>query len=180
VAVGPPSDNDQVPADYMELYKLAVEMADRISARRGTANAFFVTINTALLAFLGLAELRAAWPVALGGLVISATWALLIKSYRDLNTAKFKTINAAEERLPIKIFTEEWQNLKKARPEKWVPSEWRRWLQWYVEFTIVEMLVPGVFAFLYLVILIDVQVLLLLALLALVSILVVLVPRSET
>jgi hypothetical protein len=51
----------------MELYKLAVEMADRVSARRGTANAFFVTVNTALLAFLGLAELKAAWPVAVGG-----------------------------------------------------------------------------------------------------------------
>ncbi len=57
----------------MELYKLAVEMADRVSARRGTANAFFVTVNTALLAFLGLAELSVAWPVAVGGVVISVT-----------------------------------------------------------------------------------------------------------
>lgn len=54
-----------VPSDYLDLYKLAVEMADRVSARRGTANAFFVTVNTALLAFLSLAELKAAWPVAL-------------------------------------------------------------------------------------------------------------------
>lgn len=142
-----------VSADYMELYKLAVEMTDRVSARRGTANAFFVTVNTALLAFLGLAELRAAWPVAAGGVVISLTWALLIKSYRDLNTAKFKTINAAEARLPLKIFSEEWQNLKRDRPENWLPKNWRKWLKWYVEFTIVEMIVPLVFAALYLVIL---------------------------
>jgi len=142
-----------VPADYMELYKLAVEMADRVSARRGTANTFFVTVNTALLAFLGLAELRAAWPVAAGGVVISVTWALLIKSYRNLNTAKFMVINEAEKRLPLKVFYDEWQHLKKDRPENWLPKNWRAWLKWYVEFTIVEMIVPLVFAALYLVIL---------------------------
>ncbi len=142
-----------VPPDYMELYKLAVEMADRVSARRGTANAFFVTVNTALLAFLGLAELDAAWPVAAGGVVISVTWALLIKSYRDMNRAKFTVINEAEKRLPLKIFYDEWQVLKKERPESWLPKDWRGWLKWYVEFTIVEMIVPLVFAVLYLVIL---------------------------
>jgi hypothetical protein len=142
-----------VPADYMELYKLAVEMADRVSARRGTANAFFVTVNTALLAFLGLAELQAAWPVAAGGVVISLTWALLIKSYRDLNTAKFTIINDAEKRLPLKVFYDEWQILKKEPPENWLPKNWRRWLKWYVEFTIVEIVVPLVFTALYLAIL---------------------------
>jgi hypothetical protein len=142
-----------LPAEYMELYKLAVEMADRVSARRGTANAFFVTVNTTLLAFLGLAELKTAWPVAVGGVVISITWVLLIKSYRDLNTAKFKTINAAETRLPLKIFSEEWKNLKRDRPENLLPNNWRKWLRWYVEFTIVEMIVPWVFAVLYLAVL---------------------------
>ncbi|MDP9439307.1 MAG: hypothetical protein M3P49_11260 [Actinomycetota bacterium] len=94
-----------VPAEYMELYKLAVEMADRVTARRGTANAFFVKVNTALLAFLGLAELNVEWPVAVGGVVISLTWALLIKSYRDLNRAKFEVINEAEKRLPSRFST---------------------------------------------------------------------------
>jgi hypothetical protein len=142
-----------VPSDYMDLYKLAVEMADRVSARRGTANAFFVTVNTALLAFLGLAKLKAAWPVAVGGVVISVTWALLIKSYRDLNTAKFKVIHDAEKRLPLKIFCDEWQLLQRDRPENWLPENWHAWLRWYVEFTIVEMLVPFVFALLYLAVL---------------------------
>jgi hypothetical protein len=142
-----------VPSDYMELYKLAVEMADRVSARRGTANAFFVTVNTALLAFLGLAELKATWPVAVGGVVISITWAMLIKSYRDLNTAKFKIINEAEKRLPLRVFYDEWQQLRRDRPENWLPKNWRAWLKWYLEFTIVEMIVPLVFAVLYIAIL---------------------------
>ena len=142
-----------VPADYLELYKLAVEMADRVSARRGTANTFFVTVNTALLAFLGLAELKTAWPVAAGGVVISLTWALLIKSYRDLNAAKYTVINKAEERLPLKVFYEEWQIVKKEPPESWLPKDWLARLNRYVEFTIVEMVVPLVFAVLYLAVL---------------------------
>ncbi len=141
------------PAEYMELYKLAVEMADRVSARRGTANAFFVTVNTALLAFLGLSQLNAAWPVAVGGLAVSITWVLQIKSYRDLNKAKFKVINNAEKRFPLKVYSDEWQYLKKDRPENWLPQNWRGWLKWYVEFTIVEIVVPVVFAVLYLAIL---------------------------
>ena len=166
VAEGPPAEREEggaiernrdagasVPADYMELYKLAVEMADRVSARRGTANTFFVTVNTALLAFLGLAELRVAWPVAVGGVVISLTWALLIKSYRDLNAAKYTVINKAEERLPLRVFYDEWQIVKKDPPESWFPRDWLARLTRYVEFTIVEMIVPLVFAALYLLVL---------------------------
>ena len=37
----------------LELYQLAVEMADRVSARRGLANTFFLTLNTGLAALLG-------------------------------------------------------------------------------------------------------------------------------
>jgi hypothetical protein len=33
------------------------------------------------------------------------------------------------------------------------PKNWRKWLRWYVEFTIVEMIVPWVFAVLYLAVL---------------------------
>src|SRR5215211_423888 len=38
----------------LEQYKLYVQMADKISERRQSANSFFLTINTALIAFLGL------------------------------------------------------------------------------------------------------------------------------
>jgi hypothetical protein len=40
----------------LELYKISVEMADRVSARRGTANAFFLSVQTAVISVLGLAE----------------------------------------------------------------------------------------------------------------------------
>ena len=39
-------------AHLLEQYKLYVEMADRISARRQTANSFFLSINTAIIALI--------------------------------------------------------------------------------------------------------------------------------
>src|SRR5688572_24183447 len=38
----------------LEQYKLYVHMAVKISERRQSANSFFLTVNTALIAFLGL------------------------------------------------------------------------------------------------------------------------------
>jgi hypothetical protein len=52
----------------LDLYKMAVEMADRVSARRSTANAFFLTAEAALVAVIGLATpslLKAPWWTAL-------------------------------------------------------------------------------------------------------------------
>src|SRR5256885_4461010 len=43
---------------FLEQYKLYVEMADRISSRRLTANSFFLTINSAIIALGGYAALR--------------------------------------------------------------------------------------------------------------------------
>ena len=40
------------PAQLLEQYKLYVEMADRISQRRGAANTFFLTFNTAVVGAL--------------------------------------------------------------------------------------------------------------------------------
>jgi len=37
----------------IEIYKLYVEMADRISTRRQLANSFFLSINTAIVAIVG-------------------------------------------------------------------------------------------------------------------------------
>src|ERR1700693_4560599 len=45
---------DDNTATILELYKTAVEMADRTSARRAGANSFFLTLNTALAAVVGI------------------------------------------------------------------------------------------------------------------------------
>jgi hypothetical protein len=44
------AEGHKTSEQYLELLKLAVEMADRISARGATANASFLAVNTAHLA----------------------------------------------------------------------------------------------------------------------------------
>jgi hypothetical protein len=44
----PYPSNEKLHAHLFEQYKLCVELADRISARRQTGNSSFLTVNTAL------------------------------------------------------------------------------------------------------------------------------------
>lgn len=131
-------------AEILELYKLAVEMADRVSARRGTANAFFLSLQTAFVGLVGFGfpELAkspwwAALAVSMAGVTLSATWWLQLRSYRDLNAAKFKGINKIEERLPVKIFADEWEALRRDPVVGWRKR--------YAELGTSERVVPLVF-----------------------------------
>ena len=84
-----------LPEHYFDLYKLAVEMADRNSARRMLANSFFASVNTGAVALLGA---RASpWYVAAAGILLAVVWWALLKSYRDLNTAKYAIILEMEK-----------------------------------------------------------------------------------
>jgi hypothetical protein len=133
----------------LELYKLAVEMADRISARRAIANTFFLTVNTGLAALLGGRDLR--WYAAAGGIVFALAWWWLLQSYRRLNSAKFEVITAIEPRLPIQIYSDEWRHLRSAaRPRRlWPPPAAWRWLSGYHELGAVERIVPLAFVAIY-------------------------------
>lgn len=114
----------QIDRGILEIYKLSVEMADRISARRVSANAFFITINTTLVAFIGI-QTRAipqsfvAIPVCFAGILVSICWWFLLRNYRRLNEAKFKVINRLEaEYLPVTPFSNEWEELGQNNPPK--------------------------------------------------------------
>src|SRR5258706_15754748 len=89
--------NDKWYSHLLDQYKLYVEMADRISSRRATANSYFLSVNSAILAFVGYLSARDTgeymWMLALGGIALSGLWEALITSYRDLNTAKFAVIH---------------------------------------------------------------------------------------
>src|SRR5215207_998331 len=115
---------DQYQNHLLEEYKLYVQMADKISERRQSANSFFLTVNTALIAFLGLVATPnvgsdpgvAANPplpwvlvVSAAGVVLCYTWFRLVRSYKDLNSGKFKVIHAIESRLPSSPYDAEWE-----------------------------------------------------------------------
>lgn len=137
------------------MYKLAVEMADRVSSRRGQANQFYLAIETLLLGAPASISLVGAgapsggltpWlTLVLGfcGAAISAAWWLQLRSYRDLNSAKFKVINKIEaEQFQVRPFSDEWGYLKQ--------DEIKRWRDRYAELGTVERVMPVIFAALHL------------------------------
>ena len=102
----------------LEQYKLYVEMADRISGRRMVTNSFFLAIQTAIIAGVfasGKAVLSADPLSRLGlaacGLLIALLWLMILRSYRQLNSAKYRVIHEIEKELPIAPFDEEWRVL---------------------------------------------------------------------
>ena len=137
----------------LEIYKIYVEMADRISTRRQSANSFFLSINTALVALIGYVQLGQKtgqstgfhWIVSLAGMAICYTWYRLIKSYKDLNSGKFKVIHEIERRLPISPYDAEWEALGRGKDAKL-----------YLPFTKIEMAVPWIFFSLHSVVLLRV------------------------
>ncbi|MFJ8623513.1 hypothetical protein ACIRD3_11790 [Kitasatospora sp. NPDC093550] len=140
-------------SELLELYKLAVEMADRISARRGTANTFFLSVQTALVTLIGFGIPKLSespwWvstAVALAGLTLSVAWWMQLRSYRDLNAAKFAVINELEAELAARIYTDEWQSLRNL-------TRSGRWHKHYTELGTSERSVPVVFAAAHLILL---------------------------
>jgi hypothetical protein len=135
-----------LPEGLLDIYKLAVEMADRISARRAAASSFFLAAQTALVALVGATSKRH-WAFAVPGLVLAATWWLLLRSYRHLNAEKFKVIQAMEKRLPASPFQDEWDALK--------PTSTGRLRERYVELGLLERIVPALFGAIFIAILVT-------------------------
>ncbi|MGR3939585.1 RipA family octameric membrane protein [Streptomyces sp. BRA346] len=101
----------------LEQYKLYVEMADRISARRGLANSFFLTLNLAAVSVIASVASRvtdeAGIFVPAVALIIMCgqciVWFCALRSYRLLNKAKYAVIEVLEERLPARAYSKgEW------------------------------------------------------------------------
>lgn len=128
----------------LDMYKMAVEMADRVSARRSTANTFYLSLQTAGLAILGFVTSLPTKPS--GGLLVAicfvgaatgGTWFLQLRSYRDLNRAKFDVINNLEKHLQVAVFSAEWASLKQDPVSRWRPR--------YAELGTIERVVPWFF-----------------------------------
>ncbi|MEV4209803.1 RipA family octameric membrane protein [Nocardia salmonicida] len=122
----------------LEQYRLYVEMADRVSARRGLANSFFLTLNTGIFTLIVLFAKappagKAGWLaiplVAMLGQCFA--WFYLVRSYRLLNSAKYQVIGALEERLPASPYwCAEWWALGegKDRARYWPLSHIEQWI----------------------------------------------------
>jgi hypothetical protein len=110
---------EKYQAHLLEQYKLYVEMADRVSQRRLTTNSYFLSINTAVLAFIGYSSVKeksaGLWLIGVAGIVLSLLWFFIVTSYRDLNTAKFTIIHEVEKRLPLSLYAAEWNAMGRGK-----------------------------------------------------------------
>lgn len=129
----------------LEQYKLYVESAGQISERRTSANNYLLTVNTTLVTLFALtASLTDAhlWHLALavGGVLVCLTWFNLIRSYRNLNTAKFAVIHELEQHLPAALFAYEWHVAEHGRTKTYRPL------------THIEPFIPAVFAMIFVIV----------------------------
>lgn len=118
---------------------MLVEMADRVSQRRQSANSFYLTVNTAIIggaAYLSQSAFGhlSTGAVSCAGIAICILWVRAVVSYKSLNSAKFDVITALEEHLPVSPYKDEWKILG-------VGGDGKR----YKPFHKTEVLVPIVF-----------------------------------
>jgi hypothetical protein len=139
---------EQHHAHMLEQYKKYLDMSDKISDRRSTANTFFLTVNTGLISAFGIVNLTGQKTSnfllvtgSLAAILLSYSWYRLIRAYRDLSTAKFKVVHEIENHLPIRPFDAEWEAVGRGEDKR---------LYW--PFTHIERFVPWIFILVYVVV----------------------------
>ena len=140
------SDDKATPAGTVfEQYKLAVEMADRLSGRRQSANVFFLSVVSALTVANGTA-IVSEWywtcVVSIVTMLVCFMWWRLLEGYRAINSAKFKVIQEIEKTLPFAMFTQEEAEYESPRQTCGKPPKRKR----YKPLSRIEQAVPALFA----------------------------------
>jgi hypothetical protein len=123
----------------LEQYKLYVEMADRVSARRIDTSKFYITLISGLLLIVpvftntsvAVETQKIAFQIfSLLGILLCGVWIINIRSYKELNSLKFSVIHEMEDLLPFGAYKREWELLRKdpkktyirlSRVEQFVP-----------------------------------------------------------
>lgn len=126
-----------------EQYKLYVESAEKISDRRHIANTFFLSLHTVLISTIGYilgseSFLIVGDLIIFAGILLAFVWRRLVFSYRQMNTGKFKVIHSIEKRLPLALYSAEWEALGAGKDTKK-----------YLPFSHVERFIPYIFAGVY-------------------------------
>ena len=139
--------NDTDRNELLEIYKVHAELADRVSQRREGANRLYVSLLAGLAAFLavlirfgvgGVPVQVVLVSVGLAGAALSASWYVVLRSYRQLNTGKFQALHELENRLAYPFFRREWELLGEGEDKS---RYWR--------LTVVEVGLPCIFFVLF-------------------------------
>ena len=76
--------------------------------------------------------------VSVAGIAVSSLWYFLIRSYRDLNSAKFNVVHLVESEMPLKLYDAEWEMVGRGKNRKL-----------YLPVTHIETKVPVLFIAIY-------------------------------
>ena len=126
--------------ELMDQYKMFQKSSEDLVSRRQTVNSFYISVNSALVAMMGIAigivdtqfKIYIVLFMSLTGIILDISWFKLLDAYGTLNSAKMKVIHLIEEQLSVALYETEWRvmsdklNNKKYRSftesEKWIPK----------------------------------------------------------
>jgi hypothetical protein len=102
----------------LKVFELYLATAEKVSDRRAAANAWMLSVNSAIVALYGyLAADKLSvpvpqkgvwlWAIPAAGAIVSVAWAVLLTSYRQLNRAKFGVLEEMEKDLHAQPFARE-------------------------------------------------------------------------
>jgi hypothetical protein len=138
------ADESMIENQKIEQYKAYMQDVANIGTRHETARGFYLSVLSALLAFVALAGKDGPLSsigsslfvvISLGAIAICVLWFLNTLSFAALYHAKLGQLHKMEEKLPFKTFTAEFEVLKK---------DWR-----YIRLTTVECFVASTFFILF-------------------------------
>ena len=120
----------------LEQYKVYVQSAENVSARRVASNRYMLTLSAAIVALYGVlyANFDLDWwalVIPAIGVPVSLVWYRIIKSHADLNRVKFKIIHEIEEHLPMAVYGYEWDLIGEGPKKRYrAVTKIERWVPW--------------------------------------------------
>lgn len=131
------NNNEDKVEVILAQWQTCVEMANSVSQRRDSMNNIFMTLNLAIITAVSITWDIKSILILVSGIVACVIWILFLRNYKLLNSEKFKVINSIENKLPVKPFNDEWDNLKKNKK--------------YMDSTKLEKTLPITFVILYII-----------------------------
>jgi hypothetical protein len=103
------------------MFEVYLATAEKVSDRRAQANSWMLSVNSAIVALYGYLQadnmavpqkMVWLWAIPAAGMIVCLAWSALLKSYRELNRAKFVVLAELEADLPASPTTRERQIYK--------------------------------------------------------------------
>ena len=132
--------------ELIDQYKLFQKTSEDLIARRQTVSSFYLTVNSALTALMGVVlglvdgntKMIVTAFMCIAGIILDFSWINILDAYGTLNAAKLKVIRILEEQLPVTLYDAEWMIMSDKLNNKK-----------YVSFTDSEKRIPKLFLLLY-------------------------------